>query len=112
MVHQPTPLPQNATLAVNGDVFGVREMRQGNEYSRTERYHLIVTRLSDGQVIARHQLIVKGESFSVTGFKTVGTMKAAYALVLEHAAQQASTLPLTNPVTGVVSVPVRIGGAA
>ncbi len=89
MVHQPTPLPQDDTLTVNGVTYGVREMRQGNTYSRTERYQLIVTRLSDGQVVARHQLIVKGESFSVTGFKTVGTMKGAYALVLEQAAQQA-----------------------
>ena len=92
MVHQHpathAPLPQDATLAVNGDVFGVREMRQGNEYSRTERYHLIVTRLGDGQVIARHQLIVKRHAYSVTGFKTVGSMKDAYAQVLVHAARQ------------------------
>lgn len=91
MVHQqpPTLLPKDATLTVNGVTYGVREMRQGNAYSRTERYHLIVTRLSDGQVVARHQLIVKGNDFSVTGFKTVKSMPAAYDLVLERAAQQA-----------------------
>jgi len=93
MVHEqpttpPAPLPQDATLTVNGVTYGVREMRQGNAYSRTERYHLIVTRLSDGQVIARHQLIVKRSAYSVTGFKTVGRMKDAYAQVLVHAVQQ------------------------
>lgn len=89
MVHQPAPLPQDDTLTVSGVTYGVREMRQGNVYSTTERYHLIVTRLSDGEVVARHQLIVNRRGFSVTGFKTVKTMEAAYGQVLERAGQLA-----------------------
>lgn len=81
---QPAQLPPDHTATLNGHEYGVRELRMDHSASRTNKYHLIVTR--DGQHARTYLLIVKGETFSVKGLGTAHTMQGAYTLAIQGAA--------------------------
>ncbi len=117
------PLKPEATITLDGTVYAVEQREIGGFDSLSGKAKWTVTitshdtgrsvefgpcwwtqrRAKDGTVQQRYTSPA-GKHGSWTDMVT--------ALVALAAAQQASTLPLTNPVTGVVSVPVRIGGAA
>ena len=79
-----TQLPPDHTATLNGHEYGVRELLMDAHASRTNKYHLIVTR--DGQPLRTFLLLVKGGTFSVKGLGTAHSMRDAYTLAIQGAA--------------------------
>ena len=79
-----TQLPPDHTATLNGHEYGVRELLMDHSASRTNKYHLIVTR--DGLHARTFLLLVKGGTFSVKGLGTAHSMKQAYELAVQGAA--------------------------
>lgn len=118
------PVKPTAVITHQGETYAV-EQHSYSGLSKTEKYWLTITRHATGKSLS-YNVVRKYRQSKKTGHTTyhvnlVGfrgikgwsNWDAAFAAVVAMAAPRlADTLTLTNPITGSVQVPVRIGGAA